>query len=283
MRYLPLRRLSNTSKGHTMSQLKGFTLHRTPGGVSSLAPTPPWYYVANALAVEFEVDEAAAASFMPPGLRLRSNKAAVYFADWQSVTEGGEQNLDPIRSQYRETIFLLSAQFNETPVAYCPFIWVDQDVSLMRGLTQGWPKQIGSVWMTRAYDLPSRAAPCIGPGGRFGATLSVKDRRFAEAGITLREKSDRLPDPTFAGAVNVRYFPDLTNGNHERALVHDLVQFKSRDVQISEIWKGDASLEIFEGHSTELAKLRPTSIGSGYRFSFAFTVDDLVVLKDLRG
>jgi acetoacetate decarboxylase len=266
-----------------MSQLKGFTLPRTPGGVSSLAPTPPWYYVANALAVEFDVNEAAAASFMPSGLTLRSNKAAVYFADWQSVTEEGEENLDPIRSQYRETIFLLSAQFNDTPVAYCPFIWVDQDVSLMRGLAQGWPKQIGSVWMTRAYDLPSKAAPVVGPGGRFGATLSVKDRRFAEARITLQEKSDNLPHPTFAGAVNVRYFPDLTNGNHERPLVHDLVQLKSRDVQIGEIWKGDASLEIFDSPSTELAKLRPTSVGAGYRFSFAFTVDDLVVLKDIRG
>jgi hypothetical protein len=55
-----------------------------------------------------------------------------------------------------------------------------------------------------------------------------------------------LPDPTFAGAVNVRYFPDLTNGNHEHPLVHDLVQLKSRDAQIGEIWKGDARLEIFD-------------------------------------
>jgi hypothetical protein len=265
-----------------MNPLKGFTLPRTPGGTSSLAPTPPWHYVANALAVEFEVDANAAASFLPPALELRSNKAAVYFADWQSVTEHGEENVDPIRSQYRETIFLLSAQFNGAPVAYCPFIWVDQDVSLMRGMTQGWPKQIGSVWITRAYDLPSKAAPVVGPGGVFGATLSVKDRRFAQARITLREKANGLPDPSFAGAVNVRYFADLVKGNHERPLVHDLVQLKSRDVQIGEIWKGEASLDIFDSPTSELAALRPTSVGAGYRFGFAFTVDDLLVLKDLR-
>jgi len=34
--------------------LKGYTLPRTPRGTSSLAPTPPWHYVGNALAVEFE-------------------------------------------------------------------------------------------------------------------------------------------------------------------------------------------------------------------------------------
>ncbi|KAJ2983134.1 hypothetical protein NQ176_g922 [Zarea fungicola] len=237
----------------------------------------------EALAVEFKVDEAAAASFLPAGVTLRSNKAAVYFADWQSVTDGGEENLDPIRSQYHETIFLLSAQLDDgMPVAYCPFIWVDQDVSLMRGLAQGWPKQIGSTRVTRTYDLPSKASPVVGPGGRFGASLSVKDRRFASASITLRERSDSLPDPAFANAVNIRYFPDLCNGNHERPLVHDLIQLKSRDAQIGEIWKGDASLEIFDSPSSELGKLRPTSVGAGYRFSFAFTVDDLTVLKDLR-
>jgi tripartite-type tricarboxylate transporter receptor subunit TctC len=32
-----------------MNPLKGFTLPRTPGGTSSLAPTPPWYYVAKRL------------------------------------------------------------------------------------------------------------------------------------------------------------------------------------------------------------------------------------------
>lgn len=266
-----------------MNRLKGFSLPRTPGGVSSLAPSPPWHYAAEALAVEFEVDEAAAASFLPPGLTLRSNKAAVYFADWQSVTDAGEENLDPSRSQYRETIFLLSAQFEDRPVAYCPFIWVDQDVALMRGLAQGWPKQIGSTCITRAYELPCKASPVVGPGGRFGATLAVKDRRFASASVSLRERSESLPDPTFANAVNVRYFPDLTNGNHEQPLVHDLIQLKSRDAQIGDIWKGDASLEIFDSPCTELGKLRPTSVGAGYRFSFAYTVDDLAVLKDLRG
>jgi acetoacetate decarboxylase len=261
--------------------LQGFSLPRTPEGRSSLAPAPPWHYVANALAVSFRVNPAAAAAFLPEGLTLASDRAAVYFVDWQAATDDGEEYLDPVRSQYKETIFLLSAAFRGQPVSYCPFIFVDQDISLMRGLAQGWPKQIGSIWLTRAYGLPSKAAPAVGPGGRFGATLAVKDRRYAEARITLRERAAELPSPSFARAVNVRHFPDLCAGRHQRPLVHQLVQLRSRDVQVGDIWRGEADLEIFSAPACELADLCPVSVEAGYRFAFALTVDDLEVLQDL--
>lgn len=262
--------------------LKGYTLPRTPRGTSSLAPAPPWHYVGNALAVEFEADAAAAAAFLPDGLELESERCAAYFVEWQYASERGDEYLDPITSQYRETIILLSASFGGSPVAYCPFIWVDQDVSLMRGLVQGWPKQIGSTWITRAYDLPSKAAPVVGPGGRFGATLAVKDRRLIEAQVMLRELSETLPSPSFARAVNTRYFPELAAGRHDLPAVHELVQLKSRDVGISPVWKGGATLNFFEHPFLELSALWPTAVGAGYRFSFALTVDDLLLLRDLK-
>jgi hypothetical protein len=48
-------------------------------------------------------------------------------------------------------------------------------VSLMRGLVQGWPKQIGSTWITRAYELPSRRLTAILAGYRFSFALTVDD------------------------------------------------------------------------------------------------------------
>ena len=167
-------------------------------------------------------------------------------------------------------------------MAYCPFIWVDQDVSLMRGLVQGWPKQLGSTWITRSYDLASKAAPVLGPGGKFGATLAARDRRLIEAQVTLREKTEKLPWPGFARAVNTRYFPELALGKHDQPAVHELVQLKSRDIQVSPIWTGDAEMEFFDHPYLELPRLRPTEVVAGYRFSFALTVDDLICLKDLR-
>ena len=262
--------------------LKGYTLPRTPRGTSSLASSPPWHYVGTALAVEFDADPASAAAFLPEGLELQSGRCAAYFSEWQYAGETGEEYLDPITSQYRETIVLLSASFEGAPVAYCPFMWVDQDVSLMRGLIQGWPKQIGSTWITRAYDLPSKATPVVGPGGRFAATVSVKERRLIEAQVTLREASDVLPSPSFARAVNTRYFPELVAGKHDLPAVHELVQLRSRDIHISPIWKGDATLQVFAHPYLELPDLRPIAVIAGYRFSFAFTVDDILPLRDLR-
>ncbi|MCK9376573.1 MAG: acetoacetate decarboxylase family protein [Syntrophobacterales bacterium] len=262
--------------------LKGYTLPRTPKGASSLAPTPPWHYVGTCLAVEYEADPGAVRAFLPPGLEFHSPQCAAYFVEWQYASDTGEEYLDPVRSQYRETIILISASHDGAPVAYCPFIWVDQDVSLLRGWAQGWPKMIGSTWITRAYDLPSPATPVVGPGGRFGATLAVKDRRLAEAVVTLREPASQLPSPTFAGAVNTRHFPELAAGLHHQPAVHELVQLKSRDVRISPIWKGEATLTIFDHPYLELPDLRPTRVLAGYRFSCALTVDDLALLRDLR-
>ena len=262
--------------------LTGFTTPRTPRGTSSLAPRPPWHYVSNSLAIEFEADTTAVASFLPEGLEADSPRCAIYFADWQFATDGGEEYLDPITSQYKETIVLVSATYDGAAVAYCPFIFVDQDVSLMRGLVQGWPKQIGSVWLTRAYELTSKASPSLGPGGKFGASLAVKDRRLVDAVVTLERQIDTPPSPGFAKGINVRYFPDLAAGHHDRPAVHELVQLKSRDVQFSSIWTGAASLTFHDHPTLEIGALKPTRVLAGYRFSFAFTVDDLIHLKDLR-
>jgi len=62
--------------------------------------------------------------------------------------------------------------------------------------------------------------------------------------------------------------------------VYELVQLKSREVQISPIWKGEADLQIFDHPYLELPDLCPTAVIAGYRFSFALTVDDLTLLRD---
>ena len=62
--------------------LKGYTPPRTPRGTSSLAPTPPWHYAGDALAVEFDADYSRAESFFPEGLKLDSARCAGYFVEW---------------------------------------------------------------------------------------------------------------------------------------------------------------------------------------------------------
>ncbi|MEL7602361.1 MAG: acetoacetate decarboxylase family protein [Bacillota bacterium] len=259
--------------------LKGYTLPRTPLGKSGLLPAPPWHFVGDALVVEYEADERKAAAFLPEGLELQSGRCAVYFMDWQYASDQGEEYLDPVCSQYRETIFLLSARYEGMPVAYCPFIWVSQDKSMMRGLIQGWPKQFGETWITRDFKIPSKAGPAAGQAGKYGASLSLLGRRLVEATVAVQEETAQMPSPTFAGAALVRYFPELEKAKQSSPAVHELVRLKSRDVSVSPVWKGDASFTIFDHPYTELPDLKPVSVADGYRFSIACTIDDLEPLK----
>src|SRR5713226_9215479 len=98
------------------SMLKGYTSPRTPRGRSCLAPTPPWHYVSNTLAVEFEAVPEKVAAFLPEGLAPDSGRCAVYFAEWQFATDGGEEYLDPVGSQYKEAIFLVSSRYEGASV-----------------------------------------------------------------------------------------------------------------------------------------------------------------------
>ena len=107
------------------------------------------------------------------------------FLDWQFTAQDDEL-LDPARYQYREALVLLDAMYRDTPVMWCPYIYVDNDAALARGWTQGFPKKMGSIFQTRTFAAASPAAAPIVPGGRFGASLSAHGQRLAEACITLR-------------------------------------------------------------------------------------------------
>jgi len=163
----------------------GFTPPFTPRGLASLVAPPPWHYCGWLLNVEFECDPARAAAFVPGEVGAATGRGAIHFADWQATTDGSEL-LDPILSQYRETIVLLElTRLDGTAANFCPLIYVDQDVSMLRGLLQGWPKKLGSTWLTRSLPLDHPAAAPLRAGTRLGATLAVKDRRLAEARLEL--------------------------------------------------------------------------------------------------
>ncbi|HET8539740.1 MAG TPA: acetoacetate decarboxylase family protein [Anaeromyxobacter sp.] len=198
--------------------LKGFTPPFTPRGSASLLPPPPWHYAGWLLSVEFECDRAR--PFVPAALGPATGRGVVHFADWQSTTDGSEL-LDPVVAQYRETIVVLELERPGAGLAnFCPFIYVDQDVSMLRGLLQGWPKKMGSTWLTRTLPLDHPAAAPLRKGTRLGATLAVKDRRLVEARLELTGR----PGEPLGFAARPSYgtvgFADLTRPSEAPALRH---------------------------------------------------------------
>jgi acetoacetate decarboxylase len=264
--------------------MQGFSVPLSPEGRAGLAPPPPWFYAGSLLLVAYRADPAAVAAVLPPGLAPDDGDpggCVALFAEWAYASTGGGEPADPVRSQYHEFLLLVNAEYDGTPVHTCPYVYVDRDASMARGWIQGWPKKIGSVHTTRAFPLASPAAPRIAAGGRFGASLSANGRRLAEATVTLAEVS---PDPVFLGrrpVINVRHFPRLTAGRHDRPAVHELVRSRLASVVRTDVWQGSASLAYFPAPDQELASLAPRQVGRGYRYSTAFEVCDLEVLRDL--
>ncbi len=254
--------------------LQGFTPPFTPRGVASLVPPPPWHYAGWLLNVEFECDPARAAPWVPAQLGVATGRGTVHFADWQATTDGSEL-LDPVYSQYRETIVLLELARPDGALAnFCPLIYVDQDVSLLRGQLQGYPKKLGSTWLTRSLPLEHVAAAPIRAGTRLGATLTVKDRRLVEARLELTGRAGQplglLARPTY-GTVG---WVDLTEPERPPALRHVRAVVSSR---VGETWhEATAALAFFAAPREELEDLalrRATQASAGW---FAMTVTGAV-------
>jgi hypothetical protein len=164
---------------------RSFTAPFTATGRSALVPPPPWHYAGWMLNVAFRFDAKAATPLVPPAAGKPVGTGCVHFADWQACTDGHEL-LDPVLAQYRETIVVLEIERQDgTRCMYCPAIWVDQDISLLRGLLQGWPKKMGSTWLTRSLPLDHPDAAPLRAGSRLGASLAVKDRRVLEVQARL--------------------------------------------------------------------------------------------------
>jgi acetoacetate decarboxylase len=263
--------------------LRGYSSPRTPEGRSSLVPAPPWHYVADFLVIDYWADSELAVRFLADGLEPHPDpgRCSAIFADWQSCSRDGEELLDPSRSQYREFFVVVNAILDGEEVTTCPLIWVDRDFALVRGWIQGFPKKLGTIWMTRHHGLSCAADPGLAPGARYGATCAAYERRLAQATVTLEQVSRTGPIHNGPPLVIVRHFPRLAAGEHERPAVHELVRARSGDRVISEIWEGSASLELFGAEHEELAALAPVRVGKGYRFTFAYTVDDLETIREL--
>ncbi len=260
-------------------RLQGYSLPLSPKGTANLVPAPPWHYVGDAVGVEFWTTPEAAEASLPTGLSpdpKNPGHGFAVFIDWQTSGEH-EEYLDPVRSQYSEFLILLDAQYQTTPVAWCPYIWVDNDAALARGWFQGFPKKMGQINQTRAFGITNKAAPVVGPGGTYAAAMSTAGRRLAEAKLTLQQTSPNLPALT-RPIVNLRHFPTLKAGQYDNPAVHELTLSVLDNLVVGNNWVGSGSLSFFPAPGDELADLRIVRCGAGFKGSLSYTVTDLRIL-----
>jgi acetoacetate decarboxylase len=263
---------------------KQYAIPLSPRGLSTIAPPPPWHYSGDFLIVEFWADPPAVAATLPAGLTAdpaSPGHATALFVDWQ-FTGGNNELLDPARYQYREFFLLVDALHDGKPVSYCPYIFVDNDSAMMRGLIQGYPKRLGAVSQTRTFAAPSLAAAQVAPGARFAATASAAGQRIARAEVKLTAPVSDPSKISLAGRpiVNLRHFPRLAAGQHDNPAVHELVMSIMDNPKMTDVWAGEGQLTLPIAEGEEVSDLAPVRVGAGYRLSMSYTVSDLKTLAD---
>ena len=238
---------------------RAFTAPFTTTGSSALVAPPPWHYAGWLINVGFRYAAASASALIPPDAGRPTGVGCVHFADWQACTDGHEL-LDPICAQYRETIVVLEIERPDgARCMYCPAIWVDQDIALLRGLLQGWPKKMGSTWLTRSLPIDHCAAAPLRLGTRLGASLAVKDRRVLEATLTLTGQIGAPLGFLAAPTLGVVGWPDLRAPS--RMPVLELVKPAIGQRQQSDWHAADATLTFTPSAAEEISTLSDVCAG----------------------
>ncbi len=247
-----------------MAELRGFMHPRSPLGEASIVVSPPWHYSGDVLTIEYRTDPASVAGLLPSGVDPAPEDpgaVAIIWADWQSCGEDGAELLDPVRSQYKECFVVVRCSFGDEVYSRCVFIWVDKDFALARGWYQGYPKKLGSIWMTRPVSV-GRAGPRLESGGRFGATLAANDRRLADATFTITGPSETGGFVNALPMLHSRWMPSIDPASSPS--LDELVTMRSRDVELGPCWTGTAEVKLHDAPGDELAALVPVEPIAGY-------------------
>ncbi|MEX2203897.1 MAG: acetoacetate decarboxylase family protein [Actinomycetota bacterium] len=254
-----------------MAELKGFVPPLSPEGRSSVVPGPPWHYSGDLLTIEYRAAPGSVARWLPEPLSPvdeEPDAVAMIFADWQSCSDSYEELLDPIRSQYKEAFLVVRCSYRGVQYSRCVLIWVDKDFAMVRGWHQGYPKKLGSIWITRPVHH-GKAGPRLVPGGRFGASVAVYDRRIIDARLTITRPSESNGFVNALPMLHHRFFPSIEEGSAPS--MNELVTMKSYDWEGSDVWTGDAELEFGSSPVEELESLAPVETIAGYWRSVGVT------------
>jgi len=236
-----------------------------------VVPGPPWHYSGDLLTIEYRAAPGLVAPWLPDPLEPSDedpDAVAIVFADWQSCSDTFEELLDPVRSQYKEAFVVVRCRYQGELYSRCVLIWVDKDFAMVRGWHQGYPKKLGSIWMTRPV-AHGKAGPQLERGGRFGATVSANDRRIIDARFTITGPSDTGGFVNALPMLHSRYFPSIEEGNP--ASMDELVTMKSYDWEGSQSWVGEADVSFGASPTEELESLAPVEMIAGYWRSVGVT------------
>ncbi len=184
--------------------------------------------------------------------------------------------LDPVRGQYKEFFIVVNAMLGAEHVTSCPYIWVDRDFALIRGWIQGFPKKLGRG----AHDAQLRAR-LQGRGPQLRRHAGGHGRLLAEGSVTPEQVSESGPTHNDPPLINR---PPLSPFGRRpvagRRPPRAGAGAKQRPVDLGHP-RGVGDARLHDAPGEEHAELAPVRVGKGFRFQFAYTVDDLETVREL--
>jgi hypothetical protein len=234
----------------------------TKSGRSALVPEGPWIYAFDTIGV-YAVGDTERLKEALPDFFSPTGDMWFYFAEIISQSPNcPELNYEaPGLVQYNEAAIFVKVNYKKREYAYCPFMYVDNDVSLMRGYVVGFPKKLASIHITRKHDLMNFK--------KFGGVASRAGYPLLKMVVEPEKPTEKLPFDNFGTWILRRYIK-LTNTD-------DIVEFIP-EVEYGKILEGDAELRVFGGINDELHLFDPVDVRTGYVYSALLKVREIRVL-----
>jgi len=252
--------------------LRGYTLPLTPKGKSSIVEPPPWHYGGEVMQLIFRTSEERAREIIPPPLEMgpEPGKGIVWFVEWESVSESNPDLafVNPERAVYQECLVMIQCGYKGETGYIVPYIWVDNDFTLMRGYIQGFPKKLCRIHRTKLYDLNPKTS-----GRRIGAKMKgiceAHGERIIEGSLIFNRQAEPAELPSIRFYL-MRHFPDIEDPT--KPIVHELAISQVSNVAVANIWAGDVDLRFFESAVEEVALLSPIETLGGFFHSMGLTI-----------
>lgn len=241
-----------------------FTGPITFSGKSSLVPPPPWIYGIENISAHVFFDAKSLKSFVPEPLEIVDGEGWIYIA---SIYSTSEHNLDmfyeePELTQYMELGIGIKVKYENKTYTYFPFMWVDKDFALYRGIILGYPKKFAKITMSRfnpmlkGYSEPKE-------GIRIGGYAVRGSERLAKMIIELKEKVNKIPFP-FGPIIQFRLFPSAGDCSE----IFELGQVIA-EAEVKDGWYGNIiSLELRGAVNDELDGLKIERTLGGYYYNW---------------
>jgi hypothetical protein len=236
----------------------------TRSGKSALVPDGPWTYAMDVIAVHSKGEAERINESIPDNMES-DGQLWFYFADIVSQTPVfPELNyLAPGLVQYKEAAVFVKVEYNGKSFAYCPFMYVDNDLSLMRGFAAGFPKKLAAIDITRNHVLL--------PQTKLGGVASRAGYTLLQMIVEPDKEVNKLPLDDFGPWLLKRYLK-TTNTD-------ELVIFQA-DMSYGTIKKGKAEIRVSGGINDELHIFEPTEIIAGYFYTVLIKSAEIRIVSE---